>query len=60
MEERLQQLKQRETEVWKRFEDPEITDDEKDMLEREIDRIHNEVMEIKRKIMGYTVKYGYN
>ncbi len=60
MEQRLVYLKQREAEVWKRFEDPEILDDEKDRLEQEIDRIHNEVMEIQRKLMGMTVKYGFD
>ena len=60
MEERLQQLKQREAEIWKRFEDPEMPYDERERLETEIDRIHNEVMELQRKMMGYTVKYRFN
>ena len=60
MEQQLKQLKQREAEVWKRFEDPELFDEERDRLEREIDRIHNEVMELQRKMMGYTVKYGFD
>lgn len=60
MEQKMKQLKQRESELWKRFEDPELLDEERDRLEREIDRIHNEVMELQRKMMGYTVKYGFD
>lgn len=60
MEQRLEELKCMETRAWKRLEDPMTLTSDKEALELEIDRIHNEVMELRLRILGFTVKYGNN
>lgn len=60
MEQRLAQLKEKEAELWKRLEDPMLLPSEKEALETQINNIHNETVELRLRIMGFTVKYEFD
>lgn len=60
IEHRIAHLKQQESGLWKKLEDDTLSTDEREKIECDIDRIHNEVMELQRKMMGLTVKYGFD
>lgn len=60
MEQRLAQLKEKEVELWKRLEDPTLLPDEKEAIELQIYSLHNEIVELRLRILGFTVKYEFD
>ena len=60
MEQRLAQLKEKEAELWKRLEDPMLLHTEKDAIELQIYSLHNEIVELRLRILGFTVKYEFD
>jgi hypothetical protein len=60
MEQRLAQLKEKEAELWKRLEDPMLLHIEKEAIEAQINGLHNKIVELRLRILGFTVKYEFD
>ena len=47
----------RENQIWDELEDPTLPSLDRQTLNEEIDEIHNQVMELERRLLGFEVVY---
>jgi hypothetical protein len=55
--EQISTLAMRECQIWDLLEDPTLPPLDRQTLNEEIDEIHNQVMELERRLLGFTVMY---